>query len=80
MKIRNDGMRQNVRGILREQERESGKEGYGREDKKKKGRSEEEEVGEGVRGEQGKEGAWLGVLGCLMDEGVVGLVGAVSPE
>lgn len=32
------------------------------------------------RGEQGKEGMWLGVLGCLMDEGVERLVGAVSPE
>lgn len=40
-------------------------------------------VGEGVKGKQGKEaggGALLGVLGCLMDEGVVGLVGALSPE
>lgn len=34
----------------------------------------------GSQGEQGKEEALLGVLGCLMDEGVVGLVGAVSPE
>lgn len=32
------------------------------------------------RGEQGREGMWLGVLGCLMDEGVERLVGAVSPE
>lgn len=35
---------------------------------------------EGENWKGGKAGEWLGVLGCLMDEGVVGLVGAVSPE
>lgn len=37
-------------------------------------------MGEYTGREQEKGGAWLGVLGCLMDEDVVGLVGAVSPE
>lgn len=37
-------------------------------------------MSKGVRGSKERRGAWLGVLGCLMDEGVVGLVGAVSPE
>lgn len=55
---------------------ERGKALVGGQEEKSKGWSESE----WVRESGGKEGAWLGVLGCLMDEGVVGLVGAVSPE
>lgn len=66
MKISKEWMKRNAGGILRESLEERRKwEG------KKEGMS---------RGEQGKEGMWLGVLGCLMDEGVERLVGAVSPE
>lgn len=62
-------MKRNAGGILREKVWEKGENGRV---KKRKGWSR--------GGEQGREGAWLGVLGCLMDEGVERLVGAVSPE
>lgn len=68
MKIRNDWLKRNAGGILREKVWKKGENGR----VKKKGWSRE--------GEQGREGAGLGVLGCLMDEGVERLVGAVSPE
>lgn len=66
MKIRNDWMKRNAGGILREKVWKKGENGR---------------VKEGMElGEWGREGMWLGVLGCLMDEGVERLVGAVSPE
>lgn len=61
-------MKRNAGGILLEKVWKKGENGRVKKDGMESG------------GEQGRERAWLGVLGCLIDEGVERLVGAVSPE